>query len=116
MTRTGTRVSGTAFDEELFVRATVESSGRCPARADYIEICFATTEGRWKWCFPEPDPADALDEPITALAFTLDQYGAQAHPIVDGTIGPAILSASALPMVLAGTPVHIARRLVLLCR
>lgn len=114
--RTGTSVCGKAFDDELFVRATIESVGPCPARADYIEICFTTTEGRWKWCFPEPDPADTLEEPTTELAFTLDNYGAQAHPIVDGRIQPAILSAAALPMVVAGTAVHIARRLVLMCR
>lgn len=114
--RTGSRICGAAFDGESFVRATVESAGPCPARADYIEICFSTTEGRWKWCFPEPDPADCPAEPTTDLAFTLDNYGAQAHPIVGGRIQPAILSAAALPMVLAGTPVHISRRLVVMCR
>ncbi|MBO0856478.1 MAG: hypothetical protein J2P18_22250 [Nocardia sp.] len=114
--RTGSGVCGTEVDSETFIRASIESVGPCPARADYIEICFSTTEGRWKWCFPEPDPDDVLEEPWTDLAFTLDHYGAQAHPIVDGRIQPAILSAAALRMVLGGTAVHIERKLVLMCR
>lgn len=102
--------SAPALDEESFIRATLGFVRRCAARSDYIELCFATSEGLWKWCFPEPPHRD--EDPAGPLALTVGRYGAQAHPVTDDGLGPALPSASALPMILGGADVYVARRLV----
>ena len=47
-------ISDPRLEDESFLAATLNFVRRCPARSDYIELCFATDEGLWKWCFPEP--------------------------------------------------------------
>ncbi len=96
--------------EEPFLPAKLERVSRCPARAGYIELCFTTPEGTWKWCFPRPPRRHR--EPAGALALTAGPYGAQAHPVREDGLGPALPSSSALPMILAGATVWIARSLV----
>ena len=96
--------------EDDFVSATLKSVGRCPARSDFIELCFITPQGRWKWCFPEPsEPMQASDG---QLALTVGRYGVQAHLAVQDGLGPALPSALALPMIIAGAEVHIAGTLM----
>jgi hypothetical protein len=101
---------GPRTDQESFLPATLESAGRCPARADYVELWFATPQGRWTWCFPDPG-GDERRAP-RPLAVTVGRYGAQAHLLTDDGPGPALPSSEALPMILAGAEVRIARRLV----
>lgn len=93
-----------------FLPATLMVVRPCPARSDYIELSFATSEGRWNWCFPEPPSHE--QEPNGALALTVGRYGAQAHIVTDDGVGPALPSAEALPMILGGAEVHIERKLV----
>ncbi|MGI8329408.1 hypothetical protein ACRYCC_05540 [Actinomadura scrupuli] len=96
--------------EEPLLPATLELVRRCPARPDYIELCFTTSEGRLEWCFPEP--ARRRRKAAGPLALTLGPYGVQAHRLHDGALGHALQSSSALPMILAGADVQVARRLV----
>lgn len=103
---------GQALDEGAYLPAALVSVRPCPARSDYIELRFDTPEGEWDWCFAEPTERDL--EPVSVpLALVLGRYGTQAHLIVDNTLGPALPSTSALPTILAGAEVRIARRLVL---
>lgn len=100
--------TGPTLDEEAFIQATLTFVRRCPARSDYRELFFATDEGVWRWCFPEP----AEHEKPTgngAIALTVGRHGAQAYPVTedgDDTVG------SVLPRILGGAEVRIARRLV----
>jgi hypothetical protein len=96
--------------EEPFLPASLELVRRCPARSEYIELCFTTSEGSWKWCFPEPARRRKL--PAGPLALTVGLYGVQAHAFGHDGLGPALPSSSALPMILAGADVYVARRLV----
>lgn len=96
--------------DDAFVPATLDRVHPCPARSDYIEVCFTTPEGPFNWCFPEPPHCQ--EEPGGPLALTLGRYGVQAHELSDGALGPALPSSSALPMILAGAQVHVARRLL----
>ncbi|MFA1546273.1 hypothetical protein [Actinomadura chokoriensis] len=100
---------GPRSDEE-FLPATLERVHPCPARSDYVEVCFTTPGGPFKWCFPEPP--HRREGPGGPLALTLGRYGVQAHELPDGALGPALPSSSALPMILAGAEVRVARRLV----
>jgi hypothetical protein len=100
--------------EEQFLEATLDSVSRCPARDDYIELHFTTAAGSWEWCFPDPSdhPADDDGSGPGSLALTLGTYGVQARLLHDGVLGYAVQSASALPMILAGVPVSVDRKLL----
>ena len=100
---------GTA-SEELFLPARLELARRCPARGDYLDLVFATAEGRWDWCFPKPPPEPA--EPDGPLALVIGPYGVQIHRLRDGELGPRISTAAGLALILAGAEIWIARRLV----
>lgn len=96
--------------DESFLPATLGFVRRCPARADYIELCFTTDEGTWNWCFPKPP-----EQPGSAgspLALTIGRYGAQVHLVDGDRLGPALPSSEALPMILDDAQVFVARQLV----
>ena len=94
-----------------FLPARLDYVRRCPARPEYRELCFSTEAGAWNWCFPEP--AGLLEpRPAVPLALKAGRYGVQAHPVVGANLSSALPSSAALPMILAGTEVHIARGLV----
>ena len=103
-----------AVDEVLadppFLPATLEGVRRCPARSEYIELCFTTPEGAWNWCFPAPPRRPS--RPGGAIALTVGPYSVLARLVRDDGRGPALDSAAALSMILAGADVVIARRLV----
>ncbi|WP_330254394.1 hypothetical protein OG874_07535 [Nocardia sp. NBC_00565] len=102
------------FSGKSFLSATLDSAHRCPARSDYIELRFTSSAGSWQWCFPEPPHgADAEPRATESLALTFGRYGAQAHLIRDGALGPALPSPATLPMILAGTRIFVERRLVI---
>lgn len=103
--------TGQAVDESAFVPAALVSVRPCPARSDYVELRFDTAEGEWDWCFAAPTEPDA-DPALDPLALVLGRFGTVAHPVVDGILGPALPTTSALPRILAGAGVRIARRLV----
>src|SRR5260370_11279679 len=65
--------------EEPFLPASLELVRRCPARSEYIELCFTISEGSWKCCFPEP--ARPRELPAGPLALTVGLYGVQVHAI-----------------------------------
>ena len=96
--------------DESFLPATLESVRRCPARPDYIELGFATPEGGWTWCFP--NRADRRNRPAGPIALTVGPYGVQARLIHSGSLGPALQSSSALPLIRSGADVYLARELV----
>jgi hypothetical protein len=94
-----------------FLSATLESLRRCPARREYIELCFSTAAGEWSWCFPEP--ARRLRRRPSPVALTLGPYGVLARRVdPDGAFGTALDASVALPMILAGAGVVVARYLV----
>jgi len=97
--------------KEPFLPATLELVRRCPARPEYVELCFVTSEGSLKWCFPEP-PRRRGRSAGGPLALVLGPYGVQAHRVGETSLGTALQSSSALPMILAGAEVHVACRLV----
>ncbi|HEX4090580.1 MAG TPA: hypothetical protein VHZ33_17845 [Trebonia sp.] len=95
-----------------FVPATLLGVRRCPARPDYLELCFSTAEGAWNWCFPKPARQRGRPGSAIAIALTVGPYSVQARPVVDGGLGPALATSSALPMILAGSGVLVPRSLV----
>lgn len=103
------------FSGKSFLSATLDSAHRCPARSDYIELRFTTSAGSWQWCFPEPPQSGADAEPraTESLALTFGRYGAQAHLIREGTLGLALPSPAALPLILADARIFVERRLVI---
>lgn len=96
--------------EDSLIRADLRHVSRCPARADFIELSFATEEGQIKWCFPEP-PARRTRR-TGRLVLKQSRYGLQAHPARADGLGPALQSSSALPMILAGADVYVPRSVV----
>ncbi|MGH3249494.1 MAG: hypothetical protein ACRDOI_25285 [Trebonia sp.] len=106
---------GACADEKCrdqdFVPATLRSMRRCPARAEYLELCFTTREGPWSWCFPEP--ARRLRRRPSPVALALGPYGVLARRVgAGGEFGTAIEASVAMPMILAGADVLVARYLV----
>jgi hypothetical protein len=101
-----------SFDE-AFVTATLEGTFRCPARRDYIELHFTTSAGPWNWCFPRP--ARRLTRPAgrSPIALTIGPYGIVARRMKPGgQFGTGLDASVALPAILAGAQVVVARRLV----
>ena len=96
--------------EEAFLPATLEGVRRCPARSGYVELCFTTPEGPWQWCFPAPPRRRRRR--VGSLALTMGAYGVQAHLVRDAGLGPALPSSAALPMILVGADIRVARGLV----
>lgn len=105
------RFTGPRLAEASFVSATVQSVRRCPARSDFIELCFVTDEGSWTWCFP--DPADQTKRGSAArVALTVGPYGPQARYVDDAGLGNALPTSEALPIILCGCQTYVARKLV----
>jgi hypothetical protein len=100
----------TSRDAE-FLSATLEGMRRCPARREYVELRFTTEEGPWSWCFPEP--TRHLRRRPGPVALTLGPYGVLARRVdAGGEFGAALEVSVALPMILAGADVVVARYLV----
>lgn len=100
-----------ATSEPPLLPATLKFVRRCPARADYLELCFATPEGPWRWCFSEPPEREA--ELTGPLALTMGRYGAQARRRTEDGLGPALPNEIAVPMIRGGAEVWVARKLVI---
>jgi hypothetical protein len=94
-----------------FVPVTLEGLRLCPARSDYVELHFTTPEGSWNWCFPRP--VRRKKRPVAPVALTLGPYSVVARQVVGDGLGAALPPAIALPMILAGADVFVARALVL---
>lgn len=105
-------VSGMHLRDRSLIPATLQAVRRCPARSDYIELCFETDEGMWTWCFR--DPAELSDPECSGstLALTVGPYGARARCVEEGELGFALPISEALPMILGGTRIFVARKLV----
>lgn len=97
--------------EEAFLPATLELVRRCPARPEYVELCFTTPEGPWNWCFRRPPRGGKRAGGPIALRF--GPYGVHAYLLREDGLGPALEISSALPMITAGADVFVARGLVL---
>lgn len=95
---------------ETFTKAMLHTVQHCPARSNYIELCFVTDDGPWRWCVPQP-PKE-LDHQVDRLAVTLGCYGAQAHLIKGDSLGWAIPSSEAVPAILKGIDLFVERRLI----
>lgn len=104
-------VTGPCLDHGRYLLATLQSVRRCPARSDFIELCFETDEGPWTWCFRDPDERTELESSGT-LALKMGPYGAQAHHADADGLGLAVPSSEALPMILGGARTYVARKLV----
>ena len=105
--------SGSRLEDESLIPATFQSVRRCPARPDYIELCFETAEGLWSWCFRDPhEPGEGEWGTRGALALTVGPYGAQARCVEDNEIGLALPTSEALPMILGGSRTYVTRKLV----
>lgn len=94
-----------------YVRATLTGVYQCPVRPDFVELCFASDAGPWKWCFPDPGTREARTSKET-LVLVLGRYGTQAHFVVDGGIGPGLPSSEALSLILGGCRPFVSRKLV----
>ena len=103
--------AGSRLGDGSFVLATLQCARRCPARADFIELCFATDEGSWTWCFRDPVQRSECGSGGT-LALTVGPYGAQARYADEGGLGLALPASDALPMILGGSQTYVERRLV----
>lgn len=104
-------VKGSRLDDGLFVPAALEGVRGCPARSDFIELFFATDDGPWTWCFPEPSERNQGGAGAT-IALTVGPYGAQARCVGDGLLGLALPTSEALPLILGGSRIYVARKLV----
>lgn len=92
--------------------ATLESVRRCPARSDYIELCFSTAEGAWTWCFPRPVESGADCRDGDAVVITTGPYGVQARYSTNGVTGLVMPTAEAMAAILSECRTYIARRLI----
>jgi hypothetical protein len=108
MTQTPCVISFTQVQQ--FLPARLEVARRCPARSDYIDLRFETSNGSWDWCFPAP--TSEAETPDGPLALTMGPGGVQIHLLHDDGLGPRLQNPTALAMILAGAEVSIARRLV----
>jgi len=70
--------------EEAFLPATLEVVRPCPARPEYVELCFSTPEGAWNWCFPRPP--QRRRPPTGPIALRSGPYGVHAYLL--GEHGP----------------------------
>lgn len=103
--------AGSRLEDRSFPLAILESVRRCPARADFIELCFATDEGSWTWCFRHlAERSDSGSRDTHAL--TVGPYGVQARNVDDGGLWLALPTSEALPMIVGGSQTYVARRLV----
>jgi hypothetical protein len=103
--------TGPHLADGSFVLATLQCVRRCPARSNFVELCFATDEGWWTWCFRDPPERSERSSGGT-LALTVGPYGAQARCVDDGGLGLALPTSEALSMILGGSQTYVARRLV----
>ncbi|AHH18407.1 hypothetical protein [Nocardia nova] len=98
------------MDDKSFIPASLRSVRCCPARSDYVELCFETDEGMWTWCFP--DPAERVEVAAGTLVLKVGRYGAQAHSVENDELGFALPTSEALSMILGGSKTYVARRLI----
>jgi hypothetical protein len=103
--------TGSRLEDGPFVLASLQAVRRCPARSNFIELCFATDEGPWTWCFCNPPERSERGSGGT-LALTVGPYGAQARCVDDGRLGLALPTSEALPMIFGGSQTYVSRRLV----
>ena len=112
MTSTPTR-GGSRLAAESLIPAHLESVRRCPARSDYVELCFETDEGPWTWCVADLAATNECGSSDGVLAITVGPYGARARQVEDGgRLGFALPSSEAMPMILAGARTYLVRKLV----
>ena len=105
--------SGSRLEDKSLISATLQSVRRCPARLDYIELCFETDEGLWTWCFRDPrERSECGCGSGGTLALTVGPYGAQARCVEGNGLGFALPTAEALPMILGGSRTYVERKLV----
>jgi hypothetical protein len=105
-------VNGSYLRGKSLIPATLQSVRRCPARSDYVELCFETDEGLWTWCFRDPSELSESECSGGTLALTVGPYGARARCVEDGELGFALPISEALPMILGGSRIFVARKLV----
>ncbi|OMC36730.1 hypothetical protein A5740_00190 [Mycobacterium sp. GA-1841] len=98
--------------DATWVPAALQCVRRCPARSDYIELCFDTPEGSWTWCFRDPCVSGEPESSGGTLAVTPGPYGTRARCVNDGELGFALPIAEALPMILGGSQTFLARKLI----
>jgi hypothetical protein len=105
--------TGSRLADQSLIPATFQSFRRCPARPDYIELCFETEDGLWTWCFRDPRELSNFEcGSGRTLALTVGPYGAQARCVEDNELGFAVPTSEALPIILGGSPTYVARKLV----
>jgi hypothetical protein len=105
--------SGSRLEDRSLISATLQAVRRCPARPDYIELRFQTDEGLWTWCFRDPrELCECECGSGGTLALTVGPYGAQARCVEDNGLGFALPTCQALPMILGGSRMYVARKMV----
>ncbi|KPG56261.1 hypothetical protein AN916_05870 [Mycobacteroides immunogenum] len=104
-------LTGSRLVDGSFVSATLGGSRGCPARSDFIELFFVTGESSWTWCFPEP-PEQSAGGSAGTIALAVGPYGAQARSVDEGVLGLVLPTSEALPMILGGCQIYVARKLV----
>lgn len=104
---------GLRLADGSFLPATLRSVRPCPARSDYVELCFETDEGMWTWCCPElaePNaPSSGVDRTVV---ITTGPYGPRARYLEDGRLGLALPGSEATAMILGGSRTYVARALI----
>jgi hypothetical protein len=103
---------GSRLVDRSLIPATLEAVHRCPARSDYIELCFETDEGGWTWCLPDPIEQSQCDTSCSTLAVTVGPYGARARCVDGGRLGFTLSAAEAVPLIVGGARTYVARKLV----
>lgn len=98
---------------DTLIPTTLKVVRRCPARSDYVELCFTSEAGAWTWCVPEP-----VEESVehhsgdVDLAMITGPYGAQARCLVDGELGFALPSSQAMALIVGECRTYVTRKLV----
>lgn len=105
--------NGLRLADESFLPATLRSVRLCPARSDYIELCFETDEGIWTWCCPElAEPSEGGSGVGETVVITMGPYGPRARYLDDGRLGLAMPNPEATSMIVGGSRTYVARTLV----
>jgi hypothetical protein len=84
--------------QDDYAAAELDRVRPCPARSDYLELCFSTADGPVSWCFPKPAARRRRARKNGPVILRVGPYGLQPHLIRDGELTSALTAAETVPV------------------